>query len=311
MCGTPNPAETTHCKKCGVNLKLARKDETEIAHIREKVERINTEDNIYEEADLPRLKSSWFRPWFTIWFHPRQTIQEIVDTNPARSLVLLVVLYGLADGIYNWENAVMIDSDTFQESLLFSLGSSLIIGTVGAFLSGLVMQWITVMRGNRIPYLHLLAASYWGSVPEIGFLAFYLFLILCQILFYAFLPVSGSVDAVFAILRYFGWLPVFIWSFVLGIAALSQVMKCSVWETIGRSIVGGLLSAAPVWALGALYAYGIDALFGYSSYSGDIMLYPTSAAAANFSTILMPAAILVLSLVVLYFMYRASRPKYA
>lgn len=244
-----------------------------------------------------------FKPWLTIWFHPRETIQKIIDHNPLHRIYLLIVFSGIASGIGEWLNAVMMDSDNFQENMLLATGSSLVIGTAVAFAFVLVLQWIAGLSGDRIPYSHLLAAYYWGTVPEIGFLLMLPVVLLGAILAAMLLPYA--VGAWADLLLVFAWAVASIWSAVLMIGALAQVIKCSIGSAIVRQIGAGLILAAPVWALSRLFSF-----FG-DRYSGgdDRIIYqrPGTEPGANPASLIVPAAVLVVSLVIFYAMYRRSR----
>lgn len=102
-----------------------------------------------------------FRPWFTIWFHPCQTIQQIVDRNPWYGIYLLIPLSAIGSGIGNWLTAVISDADTFQENILLAVVYSLLLNTYSAFMSSLIMQWWMERSEQKIPYSHLVAAIYW------------------------------------------------------------------------------------------------------------------------------------------------------
>lgn len=102
-----------------------------------------------------------FRPWFTIWFHPCQTIQQIVDLNPWYGIYLLIPLSAIGSGIGNWLTAVISDADTFQENILLAVVYSLLLSTYSAFMSSLIMQWWMERSEQKIPYSHLVAAIYW------------------------------------------------------------------------------------------------------------------------------------------------------
>jgi hypothetical protein len=245
------------------------------------------------------------RPWLSIWFHPRQTIQQIVDVKPLRRIYVLVLLSGIASGIGGWLNAVMMDSDNFQENAVLAVAYGLLVGAAGALMSCVVLQWIAGWRGDSIPYSHLVAASFWGTVPDIGWLLLFIVVFVVTVLASMFLPSTGATGVWIDGLLMLAWGVFGIWSAVLIIGALSQVMRCSIGATIVRQIGAGLVVAAPTWALYKLFSYVGD------SFSGDIVVYQSSGGAAEPSlmSIAGPAAALVLSMAVLFAMYRSSRAK--
>jgi len=243
------------------------------------------------------------RPWLSIWFHPRQTIQRIVDVKPLHRIYALAVLTGIASGIGGWLNAVMMDYDNFQVNVLMAVAYGLLVGTAGTLMTCVVLQWIAGRSGDRIPYSHLAAASFWGTVPEIGWLLLFVITFAVTAVASMFLPSAGAAGVWIDWLLLFTWFVSGIWSAVLAIGALSQVMRCSIGATILRQIGAGLVSAVPTWAL-----YTLFSRFG-DSFSGDIVIFQRGGAEAgtNLVSILAPVAAIVLSLVVLFAMTRASR----
>ena len=228
-----------------------------------------------------------FRPWWNIWFHPRYTIQKIIDVEPWYQIYLLIPLYGLALGFRDWLDAVAINSGTFRENAFLAVGNSLLLNTTAIFASCLVLQWITGLREDRVTYAHLVAANYWGAVPSIGFLVLFLVRSGGAALASTFLPSASAVVAAMDRLQSTAWYLLRIWSLVLTVGALSQVMKCSVVEAIGRQIVTALVLAIPTLALYRLFSNIGD---GYASIAGSV-------------------AVLLFSALVLFAMYRASRAK--
>jgi hypothetical protein len=252
-------------------------------------------------------ESVHFRPWLTVWLHPRQTIQKIVDVKPLHRIYLLMLLSGVASGVGGWLNAVMMDSDNFQENVFLSAGYSLVVGTATALAFSLVLQWIAGLGRDRIPYAHLVAAYYWGTVPEIGFLLLFIVVFLGGVLASMLLPSVGGART--DLLLVFAWLAATIWSTVLTVGALAQVMKCSVSTAIGRFIGTGLALVAPVWALNRLVSFFGDSYSG----DGDRVIYqrPGTEPGTDPASLVAPTAVLVVSLIVFYAMYRASRSRSA
>jgi hypothetical protein len=95
-------------------------------------------------------------------------------------------------------------------------------------------------------------------------------------------------------------------STVLTIGALAQVMRCSVGAAIAREIGADLILFMPAWVESRLLSYFSDR---YSD-GGDIVLYqrPGAETGTGLVSIGLPLAVLVVSLVVLFAMYRATRP---
>jgi hypothetical protein len=246
-----------------------------------------------------------FSPWLTIWLHPRRTIQQIVDRDALYGIYLLVPLSGIASGVGNWLNAVLTDTDTWQENLLLAIGYGLVLGTIGALVSCIVLQWVAVRLGNSIPYSHLAAATFWGRVPDIAclllFVVVFIAATLAAMLMPSVLPAFTSVDWLLLLV----WSVSQIWSMVLALGALSQVMRCSVWGVIGRQFAAALILIVPLWAESTL----LSALTAYYSGDGDMVIYqsPVFQTGTNPVLIWLSVAVLLVTAVVLFAMARSSR----
>src|SRR5690349_1209616 len=105
-------------------------------------------------------------PWFSIWIQPRETIREIIETNPKYRLFVLCALYGFPMAM------------SFAQS--FSLGSQfpswslvivgLIICTFLGFIGISISTWLLYVTGKWIKgsgtFQTIRAAVAWSNVPN-------------------------------------------------------------------------------------------------------------------------------------------------
>ena len=107
------------------------------------------------------------RPWITVWFSPRLTIERLVATRPTH-LVWLLAILGTIASLYN--QISVIDGATYLLNWQLGLGLVLLgilAGIAWLYLAGLLLSWIGSVLGGRAPALHLRAVFAWSSVPTI------------------------------------------------------------------------------------------------------------------------------------------------
>ena len=67
------------------------------------------------------METTLLNPWFSMWLHPRQTIRQIVSTNPDRLVVLLAAVGGIAEALTNAASDSKGDDISLQAILLTAL----------------------------------------------------------------------------------------------------------------------------------------------------------------------------------------------
>ncbi|OYD06083.1 YIP1 family protein, partial [Paludifilum halophilum] len=79
-----------------------------------------------------------YSPWWEIWLQPQRTIREVLEKNSKRSVILLVVLFGIAFCLEQASLRSVGDTVSLPALLVFSLILGPIFGLVGwAIISGL------------------------------------------------------------------------------------------------------------------------------------------------------------------------------
>ena len=170
-------------------------------------------------------------PWFSIWLRPRATIQQIVDTNPTRLVLVLVVLAGLPSVFEVCSKKTSLPTSLFLSFILGPL-LGIIILYIGGALLHLTGRWL----GGLASPQNIRAALAWSNVPIIWALLLW---IPKLSLFWSTSDVSfiDNSDPVGFILleKMIG-----IWSFVILLKCLGQVQGFSVWRALGNSILAAL-----------------------------------------------------------------------
>jgi signal peptidase I len=173
-------------------------------------------------------------PFKTLWFHPRQTIAQIVATRPTY-LVLVLAILGTIASVYG--QIASIGVAPYLSNWRLALGFVLlgaVSGIVWLYVSALILTWIGRLLGGHAPALHVRAAIAWSTWPTIlGFLIV--------------LPVGVSsigtnaarqalIALLFALFA--------LWSFVVFLLMFARVQHFGFWQTIAACLLNLVVALA-------------------------------------------------------------------
>lgn len=106
-------------------------------------------------------------PWFSIWIHPKETIESIVSVNPNHRLWPLATVYGFSSLM----NLAQVYAPGYQFNLLTILIASIVLAPFwGYFLYG-VSSFLIAKTGRWLngsaSFIQVRAVAIWASVPFI------------------------------------------------------------------------------------------------------------------------------------------------
>lgn len=191
--------------------------------------------------------------WTNIWLHPKQTIQEIIDTNAQYAVIPLTILYGIWNSLTKASNNEMGDKYELS-SILFG---SILSGTIGGLITLYVLGWLLKISGTwlggKATTEHLRAALAWSVIPVICALP----LCFVDIALYGNEIFSSETPTITANpIPFFVLLAIqFIlacWASVLMFMCIAQVQGFSFWKAIGNFMLAVVLFAAPFVLLGMM-----------------------------------------------------------
>ncbi len=101
-------------------------------------------------------------PWFSVWWHPRDTIERIVATNPKHQVLLLAALSGMSTMLAEWIYAGF-TAELFDWRLLTigAIGGA-IYGIIAIYVSAVLLSWGGNMLGGRAWHAVMRAVVAWG-----------------------------------------------------------------------------------------------------------------------------------------------------
>jgi signal peptidase I len=157
-------------------------------------------------------------PWFSVWWHPRDTIERIVATNPKHQVLLLAALSGMSTILAEWIYAGF-TAELFDWRLLTigAIGGA-IFGIIAIYVSAVLLSWGGNMLGGRASPAVMRAVLAWGSAPLIVGMA------ICLIALVLLAPtVVLSIIAA----------AVSLWALIATMLMFGRMHRFGFWRTVG------------------------------------------------------------------------------
>ena len=198
------------------------------------------------------INSDPLNPWFSMWTSPRDTIQQIIDSDDPEKMVLLLASVG---GISSSLSSSAGNYAGDQLPLVWIIVGSLIVGpiagVIGLYISGMLLSWTGKWIGGQASAEYVRTALAWAQIPIIWTLIFWIpeILIFGQELFTT--PVENSLSTIapygfYALGFFFIKVTASAWAFILLLKALGQVQGFSAWKALWNLMIPGLLFLIPV-----------------------------------------------------------------
>ncbi len=199
-------------------------------------------------------------PWTSIWTRPRETIREIVFSNPTRSVLLLTALAGFSTALDNASIASM--GDRLDLVMIFGIVAIVgpIGGIIGLYIGAALLRWMGMWIGGAASSMDIRAAMAWSNVPIIWALLLWIpkFFLFGRELFTSDTPkIDASERLIYSFLG-FGVIEVLvsIWALIIFLKCLGEVQGFSAWKALGNTLLAGL---API-VLIVITLFGLDAM---------------------------------------------------
>ncbi len=166
-------------------------------------------------------------PWFAILTEPRATIQQVIDINPRRFVLLLATMVGVHTGIGMKLGLGAPETNTDIDTLvLVGVVIGAIISIATLYISGSLLRWLGSKCGGKATSVQLRAVVAWSLIPFLccGVLGFGTALLVG--------PVSKHMQLTWVSISAVGA----IWSFVLLTKFLQQIQGFSVWNALNNAL---------------------------------------------------------------------------
>ena len=193
-------------------------------------------------------------PWLTIWIFPRNTIRQIVDTNPRKNVILLSGLAGIFGFFDRAMGNNLGDIVPFIYLILLMIILGPLLGIVAVYIGGIILNWTGSLFGGVANQLDVRAAIAWSSLPGLLISIFNL----PKLLLFrdeAFTSMTLRTDAILhSNLLFLQMISIYslvlmllgvvfsLWGVIILIINVAEVNRFSVWKSI-LSIVIPLIGA--------------------------------------------------------------------
>ena len=204
---------------------------------------------------MPAQRST--NPWLSIWTQPRQTIRQIIHTNPSLQFFPLCIVYGFPILMHIARYFALSTAMPTWSILLLSIILSPIAGFIGISFWSILLMWTGRWVGGKSNYLHIRASVSWANVPNIvnGAIWLLLGLIVGSELF---LPgITGGISmnmAKFILILSIIQLIAMIWGLVILIITLAEVQRFSIWKAIANIIIPCVILLVLGYILNGIFA---------------------------------------------------------
>jgi hypothetical protein len=202
---------------------------------------------------LARNGEQKLNPWVSIWVAPRATIQQIVNRDPDRSVLLLAAVAGLP-GVTAYSNpgspfTYFIDSLGWVGNLLVVAVIASFVGIVGLYIASALLGWTGNYIDGEGSVRKIRAAVAWSTVPIIWSRLLWIpaVIFLGEDLFLGKVPTLNNEP-----LMIFIWLClvaaeglVSVWGFVVSLHCLGQVQGFSAWKAFLNLLLASLFIFVP------------------------------------------------------------------
>jgi len=207
-------------------------------------------------------------PWLSIWVRPRATMRHILDGDPRRRVVLLMLLSGACDALRS-RSPEMAEELPLSVLVAVKIAGGALAGLVVLYLGGFLLRVTGRWLEGRGDGVALRAALAWSNVTSIG--AFLLWLPLLAVFgggAFTLDPadLQGDLPAL-AFVMLIGFLLAATggWGFIVCLKCVAEAHRFSAWRALGAVILSVLLALAPL-AVPVLLAVGTGLdLYGVAS----------------------------------------------
>jgi hypothetical protein len=190
-------------------------------------------------------------PFFAIWIAPRDTIRQIVDSDPRRGVLAIAALSGALSGLEGSWLAAMSGAHAMSALWPFlvalKVGMFAIWGIAGLYIAGWMITGACRALGGIAPAAQTRAAIAWASIPGIVATGLGVIALLAGIVTpHAFKPGAFAFPPELIVLSAI----LGVWGLVLELKCLGEVNRFSAWRALGAQIllllVLGAIIALPI-----------------------------------------------------------------
>jgi len=189
-------------------------------------------------------------PLFSVWVEPRQTIREIVNDDPTRSVIGLAMVGGALQRLeLAWFRALSHPGSVgayFPIRVVIGVALGAFLGVIGIYIGAWLVRIPCRILGGVASLVEMRAALAWSSVPGITAASASILLVLFGVLSppefrHGRIPVMSGSTIELGLLNF----ALTLWGFIVQMKCIGEVNRFSAW----RALAAVLLLIAALAAL--------------------------------------------------------------
>lgn len=195
-------------------------------------------------------------PWLSMWTKPRTTIQQIIDTDPERLVLVLAAITGISHTLDKASMKGAGDELAWPVIIVVAAIVGPIVGIIFLYISAALVRWTGKWIGGQASSKNVRAAYAWSSIPLIWALALWIpeVALFGQEIFATETPrVVANPHLQFL---YLGFMLIEIlialWAIVVYLKCIGQVQGFSAWKALGNTILAVLVILVPFIVIGII-----------------------------------------------------------
>ncbi|OGW16962.1 MAG: hypothetical protein A2X56_04130 [Nitrospirae bacterium GWC2_57_13] len=193
---------------------------------------------------------SYLNPWLSIWTRPRYTMRQVLETDPARLVLVLAMLGGLSQAL---DNASLFSlGDKLSTAAVFAVCAMFgpISGLITLYLSGLVLSWTGTWLGGQAGQAEVRSAVAWSNIPIIWALLLWVpeYLLFGRELFTSETPIlDESLSLSFTVIGfYLVEIVMAFWALIVYLKCLGEAHRFSAWKALATTSIAALIVILPI-----------------------------------------------------------------
>lgn len=196
-------------------------------------------------------------PWFSIWMRPRETMRQILNTDPERQVLVLAAISGIGQTLNkasqrNLGDAIDVPVILFLALILGSIG-----GIIQLYISGALISWTGKWIEGQADSLQVRAALAWSSIPGIWLMLFWIpeLALFGEEMFTEEMPVMESNSLLSNAFIALGLVSTIgaVWSIVVMLKCLAEAQGFNAWKALANIILAFCVVFLPLLAIGSLF----------------------------------------------------------
>ena len=116
---------------------------------------------------MTNLKEEQKSPWLRIWFEPRETMRQILNTGLQQGFLILSAIYGLPLAFNLVQSFAFSTLIPLWAILIGSLVLCPFLGMIGIYVATWLLEWTGRWIGGKAHFMEVRSAVAWSNVPTI------------------------------------------------------------------------------------------------------------------------------------------------